>query len=360
MGDERNDAVLTEAGFRAAAPDAEDLTARRALAERMLQSCSFCELRCGADRAAGERGPCGLAARAHVYKLYVSLNEEPEYAPALRVFFGGCNFRCPWCDEAPEAFHDAGQPVEPAALATEFGAALAAGVRAISILGGEPTLHVHTLLSLAAAAPVRLPLVVNTNLFLTPEALELLGGVVTGWLADLKFGNDECASRLAGVPRYWAVATRNLARIAARTRVIVRHVLLPGHAECCFRPVADWVAMHLPGTRFQLYPGYVPCGPAARDSVIGRLNSRAETAAAYAYLASLPLQTVAPQKAVVPRPGATSAQRNGALSLTLGEDGRVYCHDLTPDLAALLGDFCAPELDARAAQRAPGERQCPR
>jgi hypothetical protein len=42
--------------------------------------------------------------------------------------------------------------------------------------------------------------------------------------------------------------------------VIVRHVLVPGHFECCFRPLTNWLAAHLPHIRFQLYDGYVPCG----------------------------------------------------------------------------------------------------
>jgi hypothetical protein len=38
----------------------------------------------------------------------------------------------------------------------------------------------------------------------------------------------------------------------------------------------------------------------------------------------------------------------GDLTLTVGADGRVYCHDLTPGLAALLSDFCVPAHGATA------------
>ncbi|MEW6251533.1 MAG: radical SAM protein [Planctomycetota bacterium] len=300
----------------------------------------MCTLRCGVDRAAGERGPCRLAGTSRVYKTYVSLNEEPELVPALRVFLGGCNFRCPWCDEAPAAFRDAGQPIEAGTWAHELAAALAGGVRTISILGGEPSLHVHTLLAVARAAPWPLSISLNSNMYMTPEVLELLAGVIGHYLADFKFGNDTCARQLAGVPDYLATVTSNLRLAAAQAHVVVRHVLMPGHFECCFRPVVDWLETHLPGARFQLYPGYVPCGPAARDSRLGRLNQRAEIAAAWACLEPRGLKLDSPAPAEV-RIGVTPLARgHGELGLTIGADGKLYCHDLTPELAATLAGLC--------------------
>jgi putative pyruvate formate lyase activating enzyme len=113
-------------------------------------------------------------------------------------------------------------------------------------------------------------------------------GVVAWYLADFKFGNDECARRLAGVPRYGDVVRRNLTWMAGHTRLIVRHLLMPGHLDCCLRPVAEWVAANLPGTRFQLYTGFVPCGQAGSVG-LGRLNTRAEVAAALDLLGTLDL-----------------------------------------------------------------------
>jgi hypothetical protein len=39
------------------------------------------------------------------------------------------------------------------------------------------------------------------------------------------------------------------------------------------------------------------------------------------------------------------------VSITLGVDGRIYCHDLTPGLLDVLAELCAadPELQARQA-----------
>ncbi len=268
----------------------KSLAMRIQRARAMLTECRMCEWRCGVDRTRGETAPCRLDAETYVFNQYVSLTEEPEVRPALRVYFGGCNFRCRFCDTAPECFEPSrGRRVEPTSYAAELAAAVDSGVKNISVLGGEPTLHLHTLLELVAASPTQLPLAINTNLYMTPEVLDLLNDVVTIYLADFKFGNDECARRLAGVPHYVEVVRRNLLQIAGRTPFIVRHLLMPGHLECCFRPVADWLSETTPGVRFQLYTGYVPCYLAGDDAAIARLNTRSEIREAVGHLRTLNL-----------------------------------------------------------------------
>ena len=46
----------------------------------------------------------------------------------------------------------------------------------------------------------------------------------------------------AGVANYLAVITRNLQAAARQGDLIVRHLLLPGHFDCCYRPIVGWLA----------------------------------------------------------------------------------------------------------------------
>jgi putative pyruvate formate lyase activating enzyme len=212
------------------------------------------------NRLGSETGICRLAERTHLFRLYVSYGEEVELSPALMVYLGGCNFRCGFCTQAPDCF----RPAEgPELLSDEVVArieALAAGVRWVNLLGGEPSLHPHTLAELRRRVHGPARWLLNTNGYFTRGAFELLNPLVDLHLVDFKFGNDACAQRLAGVPRYSEVLHRNLARIYAtgRERVLVRHLLMPGHEACCLEPVARWVSEHLPGIRFRLMTGYVP------------------------------------------------------------------------------------------------------
>lgn len=257
--------------------DREELRRRAAQAKASLGACMLCERRCGVDRLAGERAPCGLDQRTYCFKRHVSYAEELRLLPSYMVYFAGCNFRCRFCVQGPTCFDPLrGVEVEPTAAAQDFAALVDRGARTINLLGGEPSIHLHTILEIAAAADTPLPLVLNSNMYMTPEVLELLDGVVSLYVADFKFGNDQCAARLAGVERYVGVVTRNLLAVAPRAELLVRHLLMPGHVECCLRPVAQWLAANLPNVAMTLMTGYVPAYRAEGDPLIGRCLTEAE------------------------------------------------------------------------------------
>jgi putative pyruvate formate lyase activating enzyme len=35
-------------------------------------------------------------------------------------------------------------------------------------------------------------------------------------------------------------------------------LLLPGHFDCCYQPIVDWIAKHMPEVRLSLRDGYLP------------------------------------------------------------------------------------------------------
>jgi putative pyruvate formate lyase activating enzyme len=98
----------------------------------------------------------------------------------------------------------------------------------------------------------------KSDFYGTPEAFALLNGVADIYVADFKFGNDECARRLAKVDGYVGVVTRNLSIAAGQGNLIIRHLLLPGHFDCCYRPVVDYLSGALPGAKFSIRDGYLP------------------------------------------------------------------------------------------------------
>ncbi|MGQ0627424.1 MAG: radical SAM protein [Phycisphaerales bacterium] len=277
-----------------------ELRRRAAVARRELSACQWCALRCGADRTAGTRGPCGAGAETFSFKRHVSFAEEIELLPSYMVYLAGCNLRCAFCVQAPACFDPSrGLPVASSALAEELIGVVARGARTINLLGGEPSIHLHTILEITVSAAergVRLPLVLNSNFYMTPHALDLLEGVVEIYLADLKFGNDDCAMSVAGVPGYTGVVRENLKRAEGRGGLLVRHLLMPGHVECCLRPTAEWVAANLPGARFSLMTGYVPAYRAARGGAgeLGRVADDEELERGAALVCGLGLRGEGP------------------------------------------------------------------
>ncbi|MHC5002020.1 MAG: radical SAM protein [Planctomycetota bacterium] len=341
----------------AVAPAALRERAERARAT--LSRCTLCELRCGADRLRGEPAPCGLGAETWSFKRHLSFAEELELLPSYMVYLDGCNMRCRFCVQGPTCFSPtAGEPVDPATLARELNDAAQAGARSINLLGGEPGLHVHTILAVAAAAPGPLPLVLNSNMYMTPLVLELLDGVVGTYLADFKFGNDECARELAGIDRYVEVVTRNL-RIADRQGdLIVRHLLMPGHLDCCLEPVAEWVARHLPDARFSLMEGYVPAWrTVGRGDALGRTVSAAELARARGVVARLGLREASPPCEAPAEPPGAAPGRDPVVTIRIDRDGRLLLHDLPRDMLPVAAALCPGDAALERRRAFAGKRQ---
>lgn len=227
--------------------------------------CRLCEHRCGADRAAGGRGPCKAGATTRVFRHRVEYGEEPELVPSHLFYLSGCDLRCVFCIAEANAF----DPSRGTELTSPFFNDAVAWGRArgavnVQWVGGEPTIHLPNLLRVMAQCPDLPPVVWKSDFYGTPEAFELLDGVADVYVADFKFGNDACARRLAGVEDYVRFVTRNLKIAAGQGRLIVRHLLLPGHADCCYRPVVEWLAANLPQVPFSVRDGYLPSWRAHR------------------------------------------------------------------------------------------------
>ncbi len=272
----------------------QPLTTRATVAADLTRHCRCCEHRCGADRLAGERGVCGAGSEARVWRYWVDHAEEPPLAPSLLIYLAGCDLRCAFCIAEANAFDvDRGQLLTPAWLDATVAWAVDQGARTLQWIGGEPTIHLAAVLRVLEYSLPRLPLVWKSNFWGTRESWQLLEGIIDTYVADFKFGNDRCAAVLAGVERYGEMVRRNLRRVAASQRLVVRHLLLPGHFDCCFRPIVDWLRRFLPEVPFSLLGGYLPCWRAHRHPELSQPLARGvyERAVELAVGAGLPVYT---------------------------------------------------------------------
>lgn len=232
---------------------------RMARADAHLDKCGLCEHRCEADRRSGRTGPCKATATARVFRHRVEYGEELPLIPSHLFYLSGCDLRCKFCIAEANAFN----PGIGTVLTSNFlASALTEGrryqPRTLQWVGGEPTIHLPAILTAMDGQSELPPIVWKTDLYGTLDALELLDGIVDVYVGDFKFGQDACAKRLAGVDRYWEVVTRNIQICADQTDLIVRHLLLPGHFDCCYRKIVRWIADDLPGVKFSLRDGYLP------------------------------------------------------------------------------------------------------
>lgn len=232
---------------------------RMATALRHYRECHLCEHHCGIDRSAGELGPCKASDHARVFRHRIEYSEEAELIPSHLFYLSGCDLRCVFCIAEVNAF----DPKRGELLTVEFFQRAvdwgqARGARTLQWLGGEPTIHLPAILQVMAECTNMPPVVWKSDFHATPESLALLNGVVDVYLADFKFGNDACAKRLAHIENYTWIVTRNLQQAVRQGDVIVRHLLLPGHFDCCYRPIVHWMKKNLPATKFSVREGYMP------------------------------------------------------------------------------------------------------
>ena len=252
-------------------------------------ACDVCAERCGVDRLAGERGVCGLGPEGRVYKEYVHLGEERCLVPSHTVFLTGCNFRCVFCSDSAQvgAPADHGQPMSPETLADRIALRRSHGARNVNFVGGLPDVNVLFILRTLQLCQRDTHVVWNTNIWTTETAIARLSGVVGTWLVDLKFANDECARALGAPAGYWTKMQRLFPIVANTGRVLVRHLVMPGHIQCCTRGVLEWLAKHHQAVTVNLMTGYQPFQLAGGSGPMARRLSDDERQQALALFDSL-------------------------------------------------------------------------
>jgi putative pyruvate formate lyase activating enzyme len=243
-----------------------------------LEDCHLCPHHCGSARAQA-RGICRVGRQSYIASEMLHLGEESILRPAHAIFFSGCTATCSFCTAANFAFRPTyGVAVTAQQLAERIRQRQAEGARSICFIGGDPAPHIPFILETldVLGADRQIPAVFNSNFYLTPQALDLLAGAIDLYLPDLKFGPAQgpqsCGEVLGGMPNYWEIVTSCIDRVwMAGEQVIVRHLLMPGHFDCCTRPILYWLAQR-PRIAVSLLSQYL-APPHARGSLAASLSA---------------------------------------------------------------------------------------
>ncbi len=269
------------------------------LAYRMLRACNFCEWRCGIDRSAHKFGVCKLTSTSRLHSAFHHMGEESpligeDQGGSGTIFFSGCTFHCVFCQNYDCSLDpESGRDITPGELSHIITRLRREGVANVNFVGGDPIPNVHNILAALNQTDVNVPTVWNSNMYATEEGMRLLLEVTDFWLPDFKFGNDECARRLARVKDYFHVVGRNHILAYENGDMIVRHLVMPNHLECCTKPVMDFLAKEMPGVLVNVMDQYYPAHEVVRDATpweeISRRLSLKEAREAWEYARSLGL-----------------------------------------------------------------------
>jgi len=226
-------------------PEKSLLDLKALIADRILEKCELCEIKCHVNRKENI-GYCRVKDTL-IASDFLHIGEEPELIPSYTIFFSGCNFRCVFCQNWDISQYRVGLKYSPEEMATKIAVAYAEGAKNVNFVGGEPTPNLPFILETLRYVKVPIPVVWNSNMYMSEITMRLLDGVVDVYLADFKWGNNEDALKYSKAPRYWEVVTRNflLAKKHYKAEFLIRHLVMPNHLECCTKPILKWIAENL-------------------------------------------------------------------------------------------------------------------
>ncbi|MEM0378602.1 MAG: radical SAM protein [Thermosphaera sp.] len=253
----RNDALSID---KLEEPEYSLIDAKIALAYRLYSPCRLCERRCGALRSRGKPGVCSMDRECIVHSYFHHMGEEAPLVPSGTIFYGGCNFKCAFCQnyDISQVSPRSGERLTAEGLARIQESLRNSGARNINHVGGEPTPHLPFILESLKHVKVNTPQLWNSNMYMSLESMKLLIDVIDIWLPDFKYGSDECAWRLSRVRNYWEVVTRNHKIAYENGDMIIRHLVLPNHIECCTRRVLEWISQNTPRVLVNIMEQYRP------------------------------------------------------------------------------------------------------
>jgi putative pyruvate formate lyase activating enzyme len=216
------------------------------IANRILESCHLCTRKCGSNRLKGELGYCRCGTQIAVSTIFPHMGEEPELVPSGTIFTLGCTLRCLHCQNwGISQWLEEGDIYSPMQLAKAVEHLRRGGCRNVNLVGGDPTSWLPQWLQTFKDVNVNVPVVWNSNSYYSEETAKLLAGFVDVYLLDFKYGPGECGTKISDAPGYWEASARNHLYAKKHGELIIRVLVLPGHLECCTKPVLNWIAQNL-------------------------------------------------------------------------------------------------------------------
>ncbi len=274
-----------------------ELKRRAEALEARLISCDICPGECGVNRLKNELGFCRSAYLPVVSAVCAHHGEEPAISGSQgsgTVFFGNCNMRCVYCQN-----HQISQSYKTRRTKSVDFHTLAErmiylqdqmGCHNINFV--SPSHFVPQLVrAVMAAVPMglRLPLVYNTGSYDSISSLRALDGIVSIYLADLRYASNKWGRRLSRVPDYVERARAAIKEMyrqvgdlivddegIALKGLIVRHLILPNGLAGSRQSLAWLVSEVSPAVSVSIMSQYYPAHRALRIPLLSRETSYSE------------------------------------------------------------------------------------
>ena len=252
----KHDDTIKKIKLRDVKPKQSLLDLKIEISSRIFRSCCFCERRCNVDRTV-KFGNCGVM-QPRVSTEFLHIGEESVLVPSHTIFFSGCTFHCVFCQNWDISQYKSGSYLELSKLVDIISKRKSQGSKNVNWVGGDPTPNLLYILQVLNACNENIPQVWNSNMYCSTETMNLLDGVIDLYLTDFKYGNNNCAKRLSFVDNYLEIVKRNHKIAYENAGMIIRHLVMPNHIECCSKPILHWITENLPDAVVNIMGQYRP------------------------------------------------------------------------------------------------------
>lgn len=259
------------------------------------RECEACPRSCRADRAAGADGYCRSGAGLEIASICLHGGEESAISGKrgiCNIFFSHCNLQCVYCQNFQISRNDSSaKSMRLEEVVRAAARLLDEGVASVGFVSPSHMIpQMRSIVEALRASGLRPIVVMNTNAYDRADTIASLEDIVDVYLPDLKYMDHSLALELSGAWNYPEVALAALREMhrqkgselalgddgVASSGLIVRHLILPGHAEnskAVLRAIAEELSSSV---HVSLMSQYYPPPGIAGHPWLGRTITRGE------------------------------------------------------------------------------------
>jgi putative pyruvate formate lyase activating enzyme len=263
----------------------------------ILENCSLCPRECRINRFEGGTGYCGTGAGLNVASVCIHRGEEPVIGGSdgiCNIFFTGCNLHCLYCQnhEISNCRSEyLNQETTLNEITDQIIKILSQGVKSVGFVSPSHVVPMVKAIIKALNSRGFKPITVyNTNGYDKKETIRSLEGLIDVYLPDYKYVSGNLAGEYSGASDYPEIALKAIKEMyyqkgstlriddtgQADNGLLIRHLVLPGHAEES-KKVLHSIAEELsPGVNLSLMSQYHPTYEVRNHPVLNRSLYKSE------------------------------------------------------------------------------------
>jgi len=321
--------------------------------KKYYTKCSLCPWNCKINRFTAT-GKCLLRWDSKLSYNAIIYGEEVDISPTYAIYFAGCNLKCSFC--IYKEFQDnpnLGKPFKIISLIEDI-RNNRANYNTLSFIGGEPSIHLLPIVQIINSIKLSKnppPIVLNSNMYFSDQAKEILSEIVDIFIANFHFGNDLCAAKLSGAFNYLNIVLNNIKwALYRKKKIFIRHLLKPGHLYCCFEPILKYCS-ELEGINFNLMLNYVPCNEACKNDKIDRKITKEEKKISLELLEKYKIETNEEKESKIYKESDfTNEARREEQEVIIDKEGYLIVKYLTKGMKIILDEMKAEDNKIRKEQ----------